>query len=368
MVIRESISELNEKRWTAVLPSNVEKEHDCLLFLSRMTYIAFAEYLFNRKIIPGGVFNKRRITDGDAREAIIMIGHNEEDPDSASEVFGVSYAYDEADCLKITDDQGKVLVSLGYKDKATLRKQVAFMVRKIAITAANLKPFDGKLFPSIKLSYYDERTPHDYQPSYFKHCDKTYYFDRVPQAFEFGTVSTDHTAMLFDIKSYYIGDVSALQESITNGESVAVADMNTTLELEVSRMDMSPQISPSIDYRAKESLTESSAGNDTTHEDYLSPSLAKKQQSLSVKSKKSGTKDAKKSSVKKRTVTPRTKVARRCIDMTALEEGTPVGGSPVFQNDTLSTADTHRMRSQAFKASVTTRRIEMSPDDANAYS
>lgn len=166
-----------------------------------------------------------------------------------------------------------MLVSLGYKDKATLRKQVAFMVRKIAITAANLKPFDGKLFPSIKLSYYDESkywddsylwpvlwfyvwyykllkfiklyhnsknlgTPHDYQPSYFKHCDKTYYFDRVPQAFEFGTVSTDHTAMLFDIKSYYIGDVSALQESITNGESVAVADMNTTLELEVSRMDM----------------------------------------------------------------------------------------------------------------------------------
>ncbi|KAI1725003.1 HORMA domain-containing protein [Ditylenchus destructor] len=348
MVIRDTVSELNEKRWTAVLPSNVELEHDCLLFLSRMTYIAFAEYLFNRKIIPSGVFNKRRITDGDvfhtfnktrwgvklsemmkgideaikskyAREAIVMVGDNEEDPDSASEVFGVSYAYDEADCLKITDDQGKVLVSLGYKDKATLRKQVAFMVRKIAITAANLKPFDGDCFPSIKLSYYDE------------------------------------------------SDVSALQESIMNGESVPVADMNTTLEVEVSRMDMTPQVSPSSDYRAKESLTESSAGNDTTHEDYLSPSLAKKQQSLSVKSKKSGAKNAKKSSVKKRTVTPRTKVARRCIDMSTLEEGTPVGGSPALQIDTLSTADTHRMRSQAFKASVTSRRIEMSPDDASVY-
>ena len=43
--------------------------------------------------------------------------------------------------------------------------------------------------------------------------------------------------MLFDIKSYYIEDVTALQQSIMNGEGAPVTDMNTTLEVEVSRMD-----------------------------------------------------------------------------------------------------------------------------------
>jgi len=54
-----------EKQWTAVFPASVIKEDDSNLFLARMSYIAFAEYLFQRGVVPPGAFSRRRISGSD---------------------------------------------------------------------------------------------------------------------------------------------------------------------------------------------------------------------------------------------------------------------------------------------------------------
>ena len=47
--------------WEAAFPPTQESESDRLRFMARMSYIAIAHYLLYRKIIPQGVYRRRRI-------------------------------------------------------------------------------------------------------------------------------------------------------------------------------------------------------------------------------------------------------------------------------------------------------------------
>lgn len=50
-----------EKQWNAVFPAEQKTEEDCLLFLSRMSYISIAEYLLHRELVSPKIFKRRRI-------------------------------------------------------------------------------------------------------------------------------------------------------------------------------------------------------------------------------------------------------------------------------------------------------------------
>jgi len=49
-----------------------------------------------------------------------------------------------------------VILSLGYKDKQTFRKQVAYIINKISIVTQSLAKFDREINPSIKMTYFED--------------------------------------------------------------------------------------------------------------------------------------------------------------------------------------------------------------------
>ena len=245
-----------EKQWVNVFPASIESEPDAILFLSRMSYIAFAQYLLHRKIIPIQAFKRRRIGDvimhtfdsktrwgaklsdmmkgiGSAikykyaRQAIIMLNENKNDLDEASEVFSVSFAYDNEDCFSITDEHGQTIVSLSYKGRDQFRSQVAYIIRKIILVTGRLRQYSEHMIPMIKLTYYDERTPRDYQPPSFEHCERTFYFEKQPTDYDIGKVTNNFTATAFNLKSYYIENVNELDDIVLNSShSLHVESVN----------------------------------------------------------------------------------------------------------------------------------------------
>uniref|UniRef100_A0A1I8B1M1 HORMA domain-containing protein n=1 Tax=Meloidogyne hapla TaxID=6305 RepID=A0A1I8B1M1_MELHA len=60
MVVRKK---LNKTSWEAAFPATQDDESDQLRFMARISYIAIAHYLLYRKLIPLGVYKRRRICD-----------------------------------------------------------------------------------------------------------------------------------------------------------------------------------------------------------------------------------------------------------------------------------------------------------------
>lgn len=83
-------------------------------------------------------------------------------------------------------------------------------------------PTDKKLYVGIKLLYYDERTPADYQPPGFQSAVNPDYFfpkEKNPCAVSFGKVETNYHQIKANCTSIFLDKAEAETEDFSNVKS-----------------------------------------------------------------------------------------------------------------------------------------------------
>ncbi|ESO83255.1 hypothetical protein LOTGIDRAFT_197435, partial [Lottia gigantea] len=133
------------------------------------------------------------------RMLIIGIYVDPEDPDTVIEsyTFKFSYADDVGIDIYRNDQKISGAHTIAETKKATIR-----LLRTIVVLTQTLKSLPDDVMMSMKLLYFDDVTPPDYEPPGFKAADTdTFIFEEEPMNIKVGDVSTPFHSVKMRIKT-----------------------------------------------------------------------------------------------------------------------------------------------------------------------
>ncbi|TPX38918.1 hypothetical protein SeMB42_g06550 [Synchytrium endobioticum] len=130
------------------------------------------------------------------RTLIFGIYTTPDEPEKLMEsyTFNFSYPTDGQFHVSFVTD-GKQAVH--FRTKKEIMKATSEMLRRLLTLTQNLSPLPDNPNITMKIYYYDEVTPEDYEPPYFVASDHTkpYYFGRKPEKLVIGNVETAYHAL-----------------------------------------------------------------------------------------------------------------------------------------------------------------------------
>ncbi|XP_043555024.1 zebrafish testis-expressed 38 isoform X2 [Chiloscyllium plagiosum] len=209
-------SEKQVSGWNAIFPNDVTTQHQSLVFIKRMMAVGVSCITYLRGIFPEDAYRTRylegmcvKILREDSRfpgaskvvkwmmgcfdalekkflRTIILGVHRDpEDPNSIIESYQFKFKYT-ADGPKLDILSKNKQVSLQDTKKASI-----LLIRKLFVLMQSLEILPNDVSLTMKLFYYDEVTPPEYQPPGFKQgeCDAVW-FEGTPVHFKVGDVPT----------------------------------------------------------------------------------------------------------------------------------------------------------------------------------
>ncbi|XP_013918603.1 PREDICTED: HORMA domain-containing protein 1 [Thamnophis sirtalis] len=121
------------------------------------------------------------------RLIVLAVYTNQEDPQTVTECYQFKFKYtDEGPSMDFRSQQSQSSITCADTKKASI-----LLIRKIYILMQNLGPLPDNVCLTMKLFYYDEVTPPDYQPPGFKEGDcEGMAFEGEPMYLNVGEVPT----------------------------------------------------------------------------------------------------------------------------------------------------------------------------------
>ncbi|XP_059121848.1 Golgi phosphoprotein 3-like isoform X3 [Peromyscus eremicus] len=210
-----------------VFPNKISTEHQSLMFVKRLLAVSVSCITYLRGIFPERAYGTRYLDDlcvkilkedkncpgssqlvkwmlgcYDAlqkkylRMIILAVYTNPEDPRTISECYQFKFKYTKNG--PVMDFISKNQNNKSSTTSADTKKASILLIRKIYVLMQNLGPLPNDVCLTMKLFYYDEVTPPDYQPPGFKDGDcEGVIFDGDPTYLNVGEVPTPfHTFRL----------------------------------------------------------------------------------------------------------------------------------------------------------------------------
>ncbi|XP_072919034.1 zebrafish testis-expressed 38 isoform X4 [Hemitrygon akajei] len=191
------VSEKQISGWTAIFPNDVATEHQSLVFTKRMMALGVSCITYLRGIFPEDAYRTRylegmcvKILRDDSqfpgaskvvkwmlgcfdalekkflRTIILGVHRDPEDPNSIIESyqFKIKYTAD-GPKLDILSKNKHIGTEVSFQDT---KKASILLIRKLFVLMQSLEVLPNDVSLTMKLFYYDEVTPPDYQPPGFK--------------------------------------------------------------------------------------------------------------------------------------------------------------------------------------------------------
>ncbi|XP_066193913.1 HORMA domain-containing protein 1 [Sylvia atricapilla] len=203
-----------------VFPKKIATEQQSLMLVKRLLAVAVSCITYLRGIFPESAYGTRYMDDVcvkilredkncpgstqlvkwmlgcyDAlqkkylRQIVLAVYTQPEDPQTVTECYHFKFKY----------THNGLLLDFGSKDKkadssitcADTKKASILLIRKIYVLMQNLSPLPNDVCLTMKLLYYDEVTPPDYQPPGFKEAkDEGLMFNEEPMYLNVGEIPT----------------------------------------------------------------------------------------------------------------------------------------------------------------------------------
>ncbi|XP_051922447.1 HORMA domain-containing protein 1 isoform X2 [Hippocampus zosterae] len=137
------------------------------------------------------------------RTIIMSVSTDPDDPQKVTEFYQFRIHYNTEGAQmnfgrsspSISTPNEDFAIAVGSTEKASI-----LLVRKLYILMQNLGPLPNKIFLNMTLTYYDEVTPHNYQPPGFKEADgDILVFEREPVRLTLGEVYTPFHSLKVDM-------------------------------------------------------------------------------------------------------------------------------------------------------------------------
>ncbi|XP_034038684.1 zebrafish testis-expressed 38 isoform X2 [Thalassophryne amazonica] len=252
MCMKKSKEETAE--WTGLFPNDLKTEHDSLVFVKRMLAVAVSSITYLRGIFPEDSYRSRYLEDlcikvlredcnhsgasnvvkwmmgcFDALEKqylqIVFIGVHT-NPDMSNciiESYQFKFRYAEK------GPQMDVLRNKNVAMQVTLedtKRASVLLIRKLFLLMQNLGTLPIKVYLTMKLYYYDDITPANYEPPGFKagECDRLW-FEGTAVNFKMGEVKTAFHTLRMRVSAEQ-GRMEKLQEESHLKENVQSSQNN----------------------------------------------------------------------------------------------------------------------------------------------
>ncbi|XP_029309234.1 zebrafish testis-expressed 38 isoform X2 [Cottoperca gobio] len=209
----------DEKKWTGLFLNDLKTEQESVVFVKRMIAVAISSITYLRGIFPEDAYRSRYLEDlcikvlrddsntpgsskvvkwmmgcFDALEKqylqIVFIGvyTNQDEPNCLIESYQFKFKYTEKGPEMDICRNNDVEMQVTLED--TKRASV-LLIRKLFVLMQTLDALPNNVYLTMKLYYYDDITPADYQPPGFKEgeCDSLW-FEGMAVHFQVGEVQT----------------------------------------------------------------------------------------------------------------------------------------------------------------------------------
>ncbi|MED6239177.1 hypothetical protein ATANTOWER_002994, partial [Ataeniobius toweri] len=212
-----------------LLPNEVVSEQQSLLVVKKLLAIAVSGITYLRGIFPGRAYGSKYVEDqkvmilkGDCdcpeisqillwmqgcfdaiqkkylRAVIMSICTDPSKPQKVTEYYQFKIQYTAEGThmdFESNNNQKSSTLSLG-----NTKKESILLVRKLYTLMQNLGPLPENICLNMKLAYYDDVTPQDYQPPGFREAEgNTIEFEQEPIKLTMGKVTTPYHHMKFDM-------------------------------------------------------------------------------------------------------------------------------------------------------------------------
>ncbi|XP_034553035.1 HORMA domain-containing protein 1 isoform X2 [Notolabrus celidotus] len=213
---------------TQLLPNQVISEQQSLVLMKKLLAIAVSGITYLRGLFPEKAYGSKYVEDQKVmilreerscpgasqivewmqgcfeaiekrylRAVIMSIYTNQENPQKVTEFYQFKIQYtDEGAQMEFESNNNNMMsMSSGSTKKASI-----LLVRKLYMLMQNLGPLPDNVCLNMKLAYYENVTPQDYQPPGFKEADgDTMEFEREPVRLTMGEVVTPFHTLELDM-------------------------------------------------------------------------------------------------------------------------------------------------------------------------
>ncbi|XP_058137621.1 HORMA domain-containing protein 2 isoform X2 [Dasypus novemcinctus] len=238
-----------------VFPSQITNEHESLIMVKKLFATSISCITYLRGLFPESSYGERHLDDlslkilredkkcpgslhiikwiqgcFDALEkkylhmAVLTLYTNPKEPEKVTEIYQFKFKYTKEGATMDFDSSTSFESGTNSED---IKKASVLLIRKLYILMQNLGPLPNDVILTMKLHYYNEVTPNDYQPPGFKEGVNSHFllFEGEPVNLQVGLVSTGFHSMKVKVTT----------------EATRVSDLENNLFQENSTTEISHQ-------------------------------------------------------------------------------------------------------------------------------
>ncbi|XP_060584894.1 HORMA domain-containing protein 1-like isoform X2 [Ruditapes philippinarum] len=269
--------------WGAIFPNEQISEVQSALFVKKLLAVAVSNIAYLRAIFPEHAFGDRSLEglslkilkddvscpgasqvikwvkgcfDAFDRKYLrmLMIGLyvDPDNPETVIESYTFKFSYVNDGGIDIYRNSEKIS---GAHTESETRKATIRLLRTIILLTQTLDSLPDDVMMTMKLLYYDDVTPEDYEPPGFKAADSdNFVFDEEPMTIKVGDVNTNYHSVKVrvktDKKQFTMRDPNSQEHQITD------AEINSGLDTDISMEENNRQVS-----KDKEGIKHPTSGN-----------------------------------------------------------------------------------------------------------
>ncbi|XP_065645703.1 HORMA domain-containing protein 1-like [Hydra vulgaris] len=219
MATTQQVRNQKQGQWSSIFPNEQVTETQSTLFVKKLLAVAVSSISYLRALFPENAFGDRCLEDVNLkilrddsacpeacrviqwirgcfdalekkylRAVLVGIYEDPDDPDTVIEEYSFKFSYGNGAGLDIY--RNGVQISTARSDAET-KKATIRLLRTIVLLSQTLSPLPDDVMMTMKLLYYDDVTPEDYNPPGFKDCSlDNFNFKDEPMNIKVGDVST----------------------------------------------------------------------------------------------------------------------------------------------------------------------------------
>jgi len=219
--------------WSKMFPSKVDTNKMSLAFTKKLLAVSVSNITYLRSMFPEEAYADRSM-DGIQlkilkennksqaagtlagwlvgvfealekrylREMMLIVLENPNQPEKVHEMYTYRFSYPDGNVsCQMLQGEGQKEVQKVQPD--SVYSSTVSLLRSIIMTTQTLEPLPTSSFLSMKLTYYDDETPMEYEPNGFVPTDKIdFTFPADAVSFGLGKVSTDHHALSVHLNGF----------------------------------------------------------------------------------------------------------------------------------------------------------------------
>ncbi|XP_063276559.1 HORMA domain-containing protein 1 isoform X2 [Prinia subflava] len=277
-----------------IFPKKIATEQQSLMLVKRLLAVAVSCITYLRGIFPESAYGTRYMDDvcvkilredkncpGSTQLVKWMLGCYDalqkkyvytqpEDPETVTECYHFKFKY----------THNGPLLDFGSKDKkpdcsiscADTKKASILLIRKIYVLMQNLSPLPNDVCLTMKLLYYDEVTPPDYQPPGFKEAkDEGLVFNEEPMYLNVGEVPTPFHMLKLKITTEKHRMENVDRNILKQGEPAELLQVcgvsRDEPQEESQDMNADPVLGNEVEDKNRANISEAQANNSTGEEE-----------------------------------------------------------------------------------------------------